>query len=245
MKLLIRVGNMEKLFKRSKTWMILAVLIGFICCVFLCITRHQIEQQNRSFEMSMDYDAVLAMAHNDGYDTDTTVAKLKKAGLTSFAIYDTTLNKLTQRGEASLITKMGARLYYPQFNLQDQPFEYYLIGKPKDTTDLYFDEVYEDLQLRLGSKNAVLIDNPQYRIIGLHGNMPALGEVNLGILSADANQIAKNGFHGFDRRAFMWYAGHSNDRDARRRYRKKAFVGTCPLLPLLPLRYPCSSWELL
>jgi hypothetical protein len=186
---------MEKLLKRSKTWMILAVLIGFICCVFLCITRHQIEQQNRSFEMSMDYDAVLAMAHNDGYDTDTTVAKLKEAGLTSFAIYDTTLNKLTQRGDASLITKMGARLYYPQFDLQNQPFEYYLIGKPKDTTDLYFDEVYEDLQLRLGSKNAVLIDNPQYRIIGLHGNMPTLGEINLGILSADANQIAKNGFH--------------------------------------------------
>lgn len=49
--------------------------------------------------------------------------------------------------------------------------------------------------MRLGKENAVVIDNPQYRILGLHGIMPALGEVNLGIMSADANRIASYGFN--------------------------------------------------
>ena len=143
----------------------------------------------------MDYDAVVVMARNDGYDLDTALKKCKEAGVTSFTIYDATLNKLTQRGEMSLITKLGMELYYPQFNIVGGTYDYYLIGKPKDKKDIYFDEVIADLQSRLGSDKVQVIDNPQYRIAGLHGVMPGLGEVNLGILSADANTIAERGFH--------------------------------------------------
>lgn len=181
--------------KRSKVWMILAVCIGLICCLVLCAQRYQVEQQNRTIEMAMDYDAVMDMARNDGMDKATALEKCREAGVTSFAIYDTTLNKLTQRGEVSLITKLGLNLYYPQLNIPELPYEYYLIGKPKTAADPYFDELQADLKLRLGSQNVAVVDNPQYRILGLHGVMPALGDVNLGILSADANAIADSGFH--------------------------------------------------
>lgn len=102
---------------------------------------------------------------------------------------------MTQRGECSLITRLGAQLYYPQFGLQNEQYEYFLIGKPKDQKDLYFDELVEDLQTRIGKENAVVIHNDRYRIAGLHGSMPSLGEINLGIMSADANAIAESGFH--------------------------------------------------
>ena len=175
--------------------MIGAVLIGLIFAVVLCVQRYHVEEQSQTIEQAMDYDAVVVMARNDGYDLDTALKKCKEAGVTSFTIYDATLNKLTQRGEMSLITKLGMELYYPQFNIVGGTYDYYLIGKPKDKKDIYFDEVIADLQSRLGSDKVQVIDNPQYRIAGLHGVMPGLGEVNLGILSADANTIAERGFH--------------------------------------------------
>lgn len=186
---------MEQTNKRSKLLMVIVILIGFLCSIYMCVQRYQVEEENTSIEMALDYDAILAIARNDGYDTDTALEKCREAGITSFAIYDTTLNKLTQRGEMSLITKLGFKLYYPQFNITDLSYDYFLIGKPKDTPDKYFDEVYQDLKLRVGEKNVAVIDNPQYRILGLRGVMPTLGEVNLGILSADANEIAAHGFH--------------------------------------------------
>ena len=186
---------MEKKNKRSILLMLLTVFIGLLSCVYLCVQRYYVENENMSIEQAMDYDAVVVLGRNEGYDLETTLEKCRQAGITSFTIYDTTLNKMTQRGECSLITRLGAELYYPQFHLDSYQYEYYLIGKPKDQKDLYFDELTEDLQLRLGKENAVVLDNPQYRILGLHGVMPALGEVNLGIMSADANRIASYGFN--------------------------------------------------
>ncbi len=175
--------------------MVVAIFIGLLCSIYLCMERNQVETDTMSIEQALDYDAVVVMGLNDGYDLDTILQKCRDAGITSFTIYDTTLNKMTQRGECSLITKMASEVYYPQFGLRNENYEYYLIGKPKNQNDPYFDELTEDLQTRLGAKNAVVIDNPQYRILGIHGVMPALGELNMGIMSADANKIAKAGFH--------------------------------------------------
>lgn len=181
--------------KRSKILMVVAVLIGFLCCIFLSMERYGVENKNMSIEQALDYDALLVMGQNEGYSRSEILEKSRKAGITSFTIYDTTLNKMTQRGECSLITRLGAQLYYPQFGLANEQYEYFLIGKPKNQKDLYFDELVEDLQTRLGKENAVVIENSQYRIAGLHGTMLSLGEINLGIMSADANAIAESGFH--------------------------------------------------
>ncbi|WP_301860143.1 DUF5693 family protein [uncultured Megasphaera sp.] len=179
----------------SKMAMIAAVCIGLLCAVYLCVQRHDVEERSMTIEQAMDYDAVVTMARNDGYDLDTAMEKCRQAGVTSFTIYDTTLNKLTQRGEFSLITRLGSQLYYRQFQIEDLTYDYYLIGKPLQQQDAYFDEVAADLKVRLGAQNVARLANSQYRILGIRGVMPALGEVNLGILSADAKQIAAHGFH--------------------------------------------------
>lgn len=180
--------------KRSMWLMVLAVCIGLLCAIYLCVQRNTLEEQSMTVEQAMDYDAVVSMARNDGYDLDTALEMCRKAGVTSFTIYDTTLNKLTQRGEMSLVTKIGNQLYYPQLGITDTSFDYYLVGKPKDQQDLYFDEVLADLKTRLGSDKVKDLSNGQYRIAGIQGVMPALGDVNLGILSADAKTISDHGF---------------------------------------------------
>ncbi len=186
---------MTKNNRFSKVLLIGAVLIGVLCSICLCVQRHYVEKKSMTIEQAMDYDAVVNIARNDGYDLDTALEKCREAGITSFTIYDTTLNKLTQRGEMSLITRLGLKLYYPQFHIADLSYDYYLVGKPKDQEDLYFDEVTADLKTRLGEKNVSLLADSQYRIAGLRGVMPALGDVNLGIMTADAKKISSHGFH--------------------------------------------------
>ena len=185
---------MTKNNRFSKVLLIGAVLIGVLCSICLCVQRYYVEKKSMTIEQAMDYDAVVNMARNDGYDLDTALEKCREAGVTSFTIYDTTLNKLTQRGEMSLVTRLGLTLYYPQFHITDTSYDYYLVGKPKNQEDLYFDEVTADLKTRLGEKNVSLIANSQYRIAGLRGVMPALGDVNLGIMTADAQKISSHGF---------------------------------------------------
>lgn len=185
---------MEKQNRYSNMLMIAAVLIGLFCSIYMCIQRYGVEERTMTIEQAMDYDAVVSMVRNDGYDTDAALEKFRQAGITSFTIYDTTLNKLTQRGDISLITRLGFQLYYPQLQIGDLSYDYYVIGQPKDKADPYFDEITADLKARLGEENAGVIANSQYRILGLRGAMPALGEMNLGILSADANAIASRGF---------------------------------------------------
>lgn len=175
--------------------MMLIVFIGLITAIGLCIQRNAVEKQSTTIEQAMDFDAVVLMARNDGYDLDTALQMARDAGVTSFTIYDTTLNKLTQRGELSLVTKLGADLYYPQFGITDKSYDYYLIGKPQGEEDLYFDEVVSDLSTRLGSDKVKVMSNGSYRIAGIKGVMPGLGDVNLGILSADAKIISDHGFY--------------------------------------------------
>lgn len=175
--------------------MMLIVFIGLITAIGLCIQRNAVENQSTTIEQAMDFDAVVLMARNDGYDLDTALQMARDAGVTSFTIYDTTLNKLTQRGELSLVTNLGADLYYPQFGITDKSYDYYLIGKPQGEKDLYFDEVVSDLAVRLGNDKVKVMSNGAYRIAGIKGVMPGLGDVNLGIMSADAKIISDHGFY--------------------------------------------------
>ena len=186
---------MEKQHRYSNMLMIAAVLIGLLCSIYMCVQRYAVEERTMTIEQAMDYDAVVSMVRNDGYDVGEALEKFRQAGITSFTIYDTTLNKLTQRGDISLITRLGFQLYYPQLQIGDLSYDYYVVGQPKDKEDPYFDEITADLKARLGADSVGVIANSQYRILGLRGSMPALGDTNLGILSADAKAIAARGFH--------------------------------------------------
>lgn len=181
--------------KKSKYFMIIAVLVGLVCALILCVQRHEVEIHSRTIEQAADYDAVVRMARNDGDDMEAMFAACRQAGITSFTLYDATLNKLAQRGDISVVTRLGSQLYYPQLGITDHTYDYYVIGKPQRENDPYFAEVLSDLQVRLGAGNAKDLSNGAYRIAGVRGVMPELGDVNLGILSADAAVINQHGFY--------------------------------------------------
>ena len=59
---------MTNMNKRSMLAMILAVFIGLVCALGMCVQRNAIENESTTVEQAMDYDAIVVMARNDGYD---------------------------------------------------------------------------------------------------------------------------------------------------------------------------------
>ena len=101
---------MEAVRKKGKIYMVIAVVIALICAIRLCAVRIDVEQRNMTIEQAMDYESLISMAKNDGYDEATVMQMAKDAGINSFAVYDTTLNKLAQRGDVSLLTALAAQI---------------------------------------------------------------------------------------------------------------------------------------
>ena len=62
---------MEKKNKRSMLLMLLAVFIGLLSCVYLCVQRYYVENENMSIEQAMDYDAVVVLARVGSPDSQT------------------------------------------------------------------------------------------------------------------------------------------------------------------------------
>ena len=180
---------------QGKKILIAGILIGLICSIFLGVQRNRIEVNSNVIEMAMDYDAVISMVKLDEPNIAVALDKFHQAGITSFAVYDTTLKKLVDRGELSVVTKKGLDMYFKGLTSGVQTYDVYVIGKERTLQDSVFDEVYQDLVLRLGADKVGIIENGQYHLIGIHGDLATLMDLNLGILSSDANQIAAYGFN--------------------------------------------------
>ena len=70
---------MEAVRKKGKIYMVIAVVIALICAIRLCAVRIDVEQRNMTIEQAMDYESLISMAKNDGYDEATVMQMAKDA----------------------------------------------------------------------------------------------------------------------------------------------------------------------
>ena len=78
--------------------LIIVMLIGLIGAVWLNYTRYQIEEQNKTVEMAMEYEGLQHLADWEGLPFETVLKDFKDAGVTSLIVFDTTLQKLNDKG---------------------------------------------------------------------------------------------------------------------------------------------------
>lgn len=176
----------------KKIWL-LFMAIGLLCAIGLNYERHGIETKSNSIDMVVDYDSVLAMMRRDEPSVEEGMEKLKEAGITSFALYDTTLEKLVGRGAISLLGRADAGIYRPEF-LQAMGNASFYVVVPKSNPSSLAHELEEDLVLRLGRNKVSHMENNSETVLGIDGNMDTIKAMNLGILTSDAETIHHYGF---------------------------------------------------
>ena len=107
-----------KQFKYNK-FLILLIVIGLLASLVIDVERHQVEQQNKSIELVMDYEDLVELAEKEGVQPEAVLAKAKEAGVTSLAVYETTFKKLNVNGKAVAVNGSTILANYQNGGISD------------------------------------------------------------------------------------------------------------------------------
>ena len=84
--------------------MALVILVGLCFALYSNVQRFKVEQANTVVETVMEYGAITRLAHSEGITEEKALQLFKSKGVTTLALFDTTLEKLARSGEIYMIT---------------------------------------------------------------------------------------------------------------------------------------------
>lgn len=187
------------------------IIVGLVCALWLNWQRHQVEQANNTVELSMEYEGLRKLAHLQGLPEDEVLLKFKDAGINSLMLFDTTLERLTKKGEiqsttseelrkaASLGANKGVFAAVPEAKLSQEAAFVAAGSNPAVLPD-----VVEDLKLRYGADRVEVVSaNPEIiRVLGSTELLPdgkydephGLLQAPLGLPVRDLRKLSDMGF---------------------------------------------------
>ena len=156
------------------------IVVGLVCALWLNFVRHDVEKQNNTVEMAMEYEGLRKLAALQGLPEEDVLRQFKEAGINSLMIFDTTLERLTKKGElqtatggelrqaAMLGAEKGVFAHVPAEALEENAA---YAAAAADASIL--EDVEQDLCLRYGADRVqVVSENP--RIIKVKGSTTPL-----------------------------------------------------------------------
>lgn len=160
---------------------LLAVIVaGLVCALWLNFVRHDVEKQNNTVEMAMEYEGLRKLAALQGLPEEDVLRQFKEAGINSLMIFDTTLERLTKNGE--LQTTTGGELRQAAMLGADKGVFAHVPAEALEENAAYaaaaadasvLEDVEQDLCLRYGADRVqVVSENP--RIIKVKGSTTPL-----------------------------------------------------------------------
>lgn len=167
--------------------------IAFIAAGIINWQRMAVEDASHSVEMVYDYGHVTELAASEGKTVDEALALFRKAGVTSFAVYDATVEKLVNNGYVQIASQLSTE-DKARLGLTPEAIVMTATGKPGANERLQ--EASEDLILRLPQGAVTKVTSPDGKFMlavkGIDEN--ALNQMNLGISSAEIKDIQNRGF---------------------------------------------------
>jgi len=177
-------------------------MVGLMAALTIVWQRHQVEQHNTQVELVMEYEDIAELAQLEGVPLDGLLKQVKDAGITSLAVYETTLEKLNKSGKITALS--GAQILHQYYAgmLSDASWRNMVETGLVHGEDIYvvghdakvFAEVKEDLTLRLSPERVTVID-PERKIIAVKANYDKVVKWNLGLSTDEMNDVANHGFY--------------------------------------------------
>ena len=156
------------------------IVVGLVCALWLNFVRHDVEKQNNTVEMAMEYEGLRKLAALQGLPEEDVLCQFKEAGINSLMIFDTTLERLTKNGE--LQTATGGELRQAAMLGADKGVFAHVPAEALEENAAYaaaaadasiLEDVEQDLCLRYGADRVqVVSENP--RIIKVKGSTTPL-----------------------------------------------------------------------
>lgn len=186
-------------FKYNKV-LLVVMLAALLAALTIVWQRHGAEESNKRAELVMDYEDIVELARTEGESVSDLMTRFREAGVTTLAVYDTTLEKLHRDGRVTVLAgteiqerlRAGTPVSISQGGFQSD--KVYVIGKNRPEPDKTYDEVRSDLIRRLGAARVAELPDQGRRILEVSGNYEKLIKWNLGISSEEIKESAANGY---------------------------------------------------
>lgn len=193
--------------------LLVIIAIGLVMALYLNFERHEIEQKNNTVELAMEYENLRRLAALEGLPEEKVLLEFKKAGINSLMIFDTTLERLSKKGELYVATGEQLRsasvlgenadVFAGIAGRKDFQGNAAYIAPAADKN--IFKDVVADLKLRYGENRvAVISERPEIvRVSGSTEPIPPdkydepLGvlQAPLGLPAQDMRKVAELGFN--------------------------------------------------
>lgn len=187
-------------FRYNKVLLAL-IAVGLLAAGLVAWQRHNVEEQNSRVEMVMDYEDAIELAQLEGVPAAELLPQLKTAGVTSLAVYETTLKKLHDSGKLTVLSgaevigryRSGAERGDNALALippgQIAADKIYVLG-----TGPVFAEVHSDLVRRLGPSRVQLFRGTDNSVLAVAANYEKVIKWNLGLPTDEMREVAGYGF---------------------------------------------------
>lgn len=193
-------------FKYNKI-LLAFIALGLVAALVIGWQRHQVEENNSRVEMVMDYEEIVELAHMEGVAVPEAMRRFKDAGITSLAVYDTTLEKFQNNGKLAVISgadllaryrtgELEKPLFSDQSGKVDPNLIYIFVGRQEPGGPARFAEVKDDLARRLGPGRVHELAATDSRLaMAVEANLEKVLKWNLGLSSEEMQEVADNGFY--------------------------------------------------
>lgn len=181
----------------------MVIIIGLLAGLAIDWQRHVLETNNSSVEMVIDYEDIVELAQLEGIGVTDLMKQFKEAGITSLAVYETTLEKLNKSGKVTAVS--GAQFLHNvrTGTLSDPLWRGFVDSGVVASEDVYvighnasiFAEVKSDLARRLGAGRVAQIGDPQAQILRVKASYEKVVKANLGLPVDEMQEVVKNGFY--------------------------------------------------
>ncbi len=198
--------------KRYYKLFLALVGVGLCATLYLNFQRAQVENANKTIETVMEYNSLVRMAQNEGVPKEQVFKEFKKRGVTTLALFDTSLDKLAQNGSITAITgtellqqkNAGSLSPLWQQVVNRADFKVDAVYLMAGTSERALQETAEDIRLRFGPERIQEM-NASPRIYQFTGDMlnsknavagdeRGAREMDLGPSTDELEDVTKNGF---------------------------------------------------
>lgn len=188
-------------FKYNRV-LIFLIIIGLAAALAVGWQRHKVEVENSKVEMVMDYEDIVELAQIEGVPVRPLMQQFKDAGITSLAVYETTLEKLNKSGKVSTVSGAQILQQYRSGTLSDAgwramvekgavlPEDVYILGQNAQI----FSEVHKDLARRLGADRVKAVSDLGKPVLAVKANYEKVVKWNLGLPTDEMQEVTEQGF---------------------------------------------------
>ena len=182
--------------------LLLFIAIGLIAALAIAGQRHAVEISNSQVDMAMDFESAFNLAEREGYDLEDILQKLKDAGITSLAIYDTTFEKLTRQGKVIAMSGSEILSNYHSGAIVDRQWRSAIEQNVIDANKVYivgrvlenYEEAKADLIRRVGEDRVRAFAIGEIEVLEVKAQYGPFMKMPLGLPSYEMKIASDAGF---------------------------------------------------